>query len=162
MTFIILSWKYRQIAAIQSYDFVSKVQAIFCPQQPICDITGEYDSSTVLATLPASFTIGNTTIQTGHIPEVFRICCYHCACTCEVHGNCCLTKRVITNATYHANSTRNAMMSKCVESSLIGQGMISSKYYMIQKCFGETSNEPPHEKTNNLHRRKQRRRSASQ
>ena len=129
-----------QTNSSDAYDYVSKVQAIFCPQQPICDMTGEYNSSAVLATLPASLTIGNTTIQTEHIPEVFRICCYPCACSCEVDGNCCLTKRVITNAKYRANSTWNGMTSECVESSLNGQGMISSKYYMIQKCFMETSN----------------------
>ena len=40
-------------------------------------------------------------------------------------------------------------------------GIFFENFYLIMKTLSHKSFEPPHGKTNNLHRRKQRRRSAS-
>ena len=85
-------------------DFVSKIQAMFCPEQPICGRTEIQKSRNILATLPEYLPIEHHTVRTENISAVVGLCCYPYSCTCEVDDNCCPTKRVNNNSTKKVNN----------------------------------------------------------
>ena len=44
-------------------DYVTKMQALFCPNQPVCGANGELERPDVLGTLPAVISVGNVTVN---------------------------------------------------------------------------------------------------
>ena len=77
------------------YDYVTKIQAIFCSDQPICSVQGGLNSTDILKLLPQVIEIGTEVIGIEDIHEVIGACCLPCSCnpeTCVEDGNCCLTK----------------------------------------------------------------------
>ena len=164
----------KQTNGSDTLDFVSNIQATFCPEQPICGRTDIQKSRNILATLPEYLPIGNLTVRTENISAVVGLCCYPCSCTCEDDDNCCPTKRVNNNSTKTVNnnttkgvnkntivaeSTRFSMSSECAESTLYilsthsSTYMLSSRYYMIQECFRNISNNTLVSKCENPRRR---------
>ena len=81
------------------YDFVAKIQAIFCPDQPICASDGIRERSDVLATLPGAINVTSGVVRLEEISEFVGICCLPCSCEtlCHENENCCPTKYLLTN-----------------------------------------------------------------
>ena len=77
-------------------DYVTKMQALFCPNQPVCGANGELERIDVLGTLPAVITVGNVTVNVGDIADYVDVCCMHCSCSdaCWQVNNCCATKQM--------------------------------------------------------------------
>ena len=76
-------------------DYATKIQALFCPEQPICTDMGVRNRTDVLNTLPKAMEIGIEDIRIEDVHEVVGACCLPCSCdadTCKEDGNCCLTK----------------------------------------------------------------------
>ena len=120
-------------------EFITKVQAVFCPNQPVCG-TGDnhaVERSDVLASLNPAVTIGNKTEKLTDMASVFGICCVPCDCSnsCEIKGNCCPLKQ-------HVNSTRAVtdMGFSCIQASSAGFD-IADYYFMVNRCYGDRSNE---------------------
>ena len=75
-------------------DYATKIQALFCPEQPICTVESGRNSTDVLRTLP-KFGIGTEASQIEDVHKNVGACCLPCSCdsrSCKEDGNCCLTK----------------------------------------------------------------------
>ena len=77
-------------------DYVTKMHALFCPNQPVCGADGELERKDVLGTLPGVITIGDVTVNVGDIAESVDVCCMPCSCSdsCWKVNNCCATKQM--------------------------------------------------------------------
>ena len=78
-------------------DYAMKIQALFCPEQPICTAEAEKNRTDVLNTLTEIFEIGNEAIRIEDVHKIVSACCMPCSCdtkTCKENGNCCLSKTV--------------------------------------------------------------------
>ena len=76
-------------------NFATKVQTLFCPEQPICTDEGERNRTDVLSTLPDTMAVGTDAIRIEDMYEGVGVCCLPCSCdakTCKEDGNCCLSK----------------------------------------------------------------------
>ena len=76
-------------------NYATKIQALFCPEQPICTDEGERNRSDVLSTLPEIMEIGTEAIRTEYVHQIVGTCCLPCSCDakpCKEDGNCCLSK----------------------------------------------------------------------
>ena len=77
-------------------DYVTKMQALLCPNQPICGAEGYLERKDVLETLPAVLTVGSRTVNLEDIPSFVGVCCLPCSCfdSCRQNDNCCPTKQM--------------------------------------------------------------------
>ena len=78
-------------------DYTTKIQALFCPEQPICTAEADMNRTDVLNTLPDIFEIGTEDIRIDDVHKIIAACCMPCSCdtkTCKEKGNCCLSKKV--------------------------------------------------------------------
>ena len=77
-------------------DYVTKMQALFCSNQPVCGADGELERKDVLGTLPAMMSIGDVTVNVGDIADSVDVCCLPCSCSdsCWKVNNCCATKQL--------------------------------------------------------------------
>ena len=77
-------------------DYVSKVQALLCPNQPVCGAEGELEREDVLGTLPAVLSVGSLTINIEDVADSVDVCCLPCSCSdsCWQDDNCCPTKQM--------------------------------------------------------------------
>ena len=76
-------------------DYIARVQALFCPEQPICTADGERNSTEVLETLPEIIGIGADVTRLEDLHKIAAVCCLPCSCdpeTCQEDGNCCMSK----------------------------------------------------------------------
>ena len=143
--------------------YATSIQALFCPEQPICTDMGVRDRTDILSTLPEAMEIGIEDIEDVH--EVVGACCLPCSCdadTCKEDGNCCLTKvfldavgdnpdvdvQNLSGALGLLNdvpSESNLMHSECIKSSRISyrdkdateiaSDLDIPSYFMITQCF---------------------------
>ena len=77
------------------FDFASRIQALFCPEQPICTAEGDRNSAEVLKSLQKIIEIGTEVSQIEDVHKIVGACCLPCSCdtsTCKENGNCCLSK----------------------------------------------------------------------
>ena len=81
------------------HDFIAKIQAIFCPDQPICASDGIRGRHDVLDTLPEDINLTVDVMKLEEISEFVGICCLPCSCenSCHENENCCPTKYLLTN-----------------------------------------------------------------
>ena len=125
-------------------EFITKMHAAFCPNQPICD---SEDISTdkrgdVINELDPALLIGDKIVKLGDLSARLGLCCMPCDCSesCEMKGNCCPSKASID----HQRDV-SELHFDCVQAS--SQGYISSAnnkvpyYYMVSHCFGDRTNE---------------------
>ena len=77
-------------------DYVTKIQALFCPNQPVCGAEGELERKDVLGTLPAELSLGSLTVNIEDIANSVGVCCLPCSCSdsCRQDDNCCPTKQM--------------------------------------------------------------------
>ena len=76
-------------------DYAAKIQALFCPEQPICTDEGITNASDVLKTLPKAIAIDTETYRIEEVHKSVGACCLPCTCEtkrCREDGNCCLSK----------------------------------------------------------------------
>ena len=76
-------------------NYASWIQALFCPNQPVCTADGTKTSSDVLATLPKNVQIGTELYQIKDVHNIVGACCLSCSCdtrSCNEDANCCLSK----------------------------------------------------------------------
>ena len=80
-------------------DYVTKIQALFCPNQPICGPEGELTRQEVLETLPEAVTVNGRQVRLDDISDYAGICCLHCSCSdhCRQDSNCCPAKQLTTD-----------------------------------------------------------------
>ena len=80
-------------------DYVTKVQAMFCPNQPRCGPDGVLDRQEALGTLPAVMTVDGLTVRLEDISSFAGVCCLPCSCadSCRQDDNCCPTKQLTFN-----------------------------------------------------------------
>ena len=80
-------------------DYVTKMQALFCPNQPVCGADVELERKDVLETLPAVISVDNVTVNVGDIADSVDVCCMPCSCadSCRQADNCCPTKQILTD-----------------------------------------------------------------
>ena len=122
-------------------EYVAKIQAIFCPEQPFCGALLSDSRQNVINSLPASVTVENKTVMTDELKSFIGICCLPCSCedTCKYDNNCCLTK-VFDNNTIDDKLT-SSKGSECIASTSKSYrdkrlpGSIYSKYFMTTQCF---------------------------
>ena len=124
-------------------NYVSQIQTIFCPEQPICSGNVNQDRSLVMRNVYGNLHIGNYSLKVEAIHTFVGVCCLPCSCedTCHEHGYCCLTKflnssaivrdasgipivndrsgRRFTNATSDTTSLTDANVTKPVRSECI-------------------------------------------
>ena len=76
-------------------DYVMKIQALLCPDQPICSSDGVLEREDVLGTLPAALTVGNRTVKLQDVSSFIGVCCLPCSCadSCRQVDSCCPTKQ---------------------------------------------------------------------
>ena len=81
-------------------NYVSQIQAIFCPEQPICSGDGTEDRSLLMRNVSRYLRIGNYSVKMGAVHAFAGVCCLPCSCedTCHEHGYCCLTKFLNSSA----------------------------------------------------------------
>ena len=131
--------------SVSMAEYVAKIQAIFCPDQPFCGELATETRQDVLNTLPMTLNVNNNTIAVDQFQALVGICCFPCSCedTCRVDNNCCLTKEF-------ENKTKDVKMkskasSDCIASvsrSYKGKYYYSqrySNYFMITKCFSDAA-----------------------
>ena len=77
-------------------DYVSKMQALLCPNQPVCSAEGELERKDVLGALPAVLSVGSFTINIEDVANSVDVCCLPCSCSdsCRQDDNCCPTKQM--------------------------------------------------------------------
>ena len=77
-------------------DYVNKMQALLCPNQPVCGAEGELERKDVLGTLPAVLSVGNLTFNIEDIADSVEVCCMPCSCddSCRQDDSCCPTKQM--------------------------------------------------------------------
>ena len=80
-------------------DYVTKMQALVCPDQPVCGPEEELERKDVLGTLPASMTVGNVTVKLVDVASFVDVCCLPCSCSdsCRQVDNCCPTKQLFVD-----------------------------------------------------------------
>ena len=132
-------------------EYVAKIQAIFCPEQPFCGVLASETRQYVLNTLPETLTVENNTIRVAQLQALTDVCCLPCSCedNCKVDNNCCLTK-TFGNKTINVETEPN-ITSECIASTSRSyrQKLILDKHYsyysMITQCFiGKTSSIQSH------------------
>ena len=77
-------------------DYVTKMQALFCPNQPVCGAEGELERKDALGTLPSVLSVGSLTVNIEDIANSLDVCCLPCSCSdsCRQDDNCCPTKQI--------------------------------------------------------------------
>ena len=126
-------------------EYVAKIQAIFCPEQPFCGALLSDSRQNVINSLPASVTVENRTVMTDELKSLIGICCLPCSCedTCKYDNNCCLTK-VFDNNTFN-DKLISSKSSECIASTSdsykyrTGHGPAYPKYFMTTQCFSNTN-----------------------
>lgn len=123
-------------------EYVAKVQAIFCPDLPICDLKGPRERNDILKTVSEAIVTGNRTIWLEDIPTFVGACCLPCSCssTCFEASNCCPTK-------YYSTTDANIKpaITECIPATAKGYIISSNediqfaRYYMVIKCFEDKS-----------------------
>ena len=76
-------------------DYATKIQTLFCPEQPICTDEGITNASDVFDSLPKFIAIDTKAYQIEEIHKILGACCLPCTCEtkrCHEDGNCCLSK----------------------------------------------------------------------
>ena len=75
-------------------NYVSQIQAIFCPEQPICSGDRIQDRSLVIRNESEYLRIGSYSVKLEAVHAFVGVCCLPCSCEdiCHEHGYCCLTK----------------------------------------------------------------------
>ena len=83
-------------------DYVTKIQALFCPDQPVCGYHGPLDRKDVLGTIPAALILRNATVKLEDVHNFVGICCLPCSCSdsCWQNGNCCPSKQLVSSDKY--------------------------------------------------------------
>ena len=78
-------------------DYVTKIQALLCPDQPVCGAEGVLEREYVLGTLPAALTVGNRTVKLQDVSSFVGVCCLPCSCSdsCRQADSCCPTKQLL-------------------------------------------------------------------
>ena len=86
-----------ETTATTQLDYVTMMQVLMCPNQPVCGADGELDRRAVLDALPPALTIGNLMVNLEDISNAVGLCCLHCSCSdsCREDGNCCPIKQVL-------------------------------------------------------------------
>ena len=81
------------------FHYVTNVQALLCPNQPVCGAAGEVERTDVLGALSASLAVGNLTMNIEDIASSVGVCCLPCSCSdsCLQDDNCCPTKQMFIN-----------------------------------------------------------------
>ena len=77
-------------------NFVTRIQALLCPNQPVCGTQGELERKDVLGALPAELSFGSLTVNIEDIANSVGVCCLPCSCSdsCWQDDNCCPTKQM--------------------------------------------------------------------
>ena len=85
-------------------DFVRKIQALMCPEQPVCASgdNEQFEKDDILRALPTALMVGNVPVKLDNVHRYAGVCCLPCSCsdTCWQHENCCPTKQVLANDKY--------------------------------------------------------------
>ena len=87
-----------KVTADSFLDYVTKMQALFCPNQPVCGGNGELERKDVLGTLPtAALSIDNVSVAVEDLAQSVGVCCLPCSCadSCRQDENCCPTKQLL-------------------------------------------------------------------
>ena len=78
-------------------DYAKTIQALFCPEQPLCTNNGIRNRTDVMDTLPKTIVIGTEAYRIEEVHKIVGACCLPCSCdrrNCQEDGNCCLSKVV--------------------------------------------------------------------
>ena len=128
---------------VSIHEYIAMIQAIFCPEQPICTNGGVVYSTNILETLPADVTVDDKTLKLEDIKDFVGVCCLPCSCseTCQEDGICCLTK-------YYSNDPPNPDIIKreCIAANVASYTSRTSasaetpRYFMTTKCFEDNNN----------------------
>ena len=113
---------------------MTRIQKIFCPEQPICD-EGQTDGSTNDAFLFENLYIGNESMSVEDLKYLVGVCCLPCSCSdrCSEDDNCCLSKDLASVA------TSGVVKSECIAATANSYQRITTEaglmYFMINQCF---------------------------
>ena len=78
-------------------DYVTKMQALLCPNQPVCGFDGLLERKEVLGSLPGTLSINNISVALEDLAQSVGVCCLPCSCadSCRQDDNCCPTKQLL-------------------------------------------------------------------
>ena len=157
--------------ADNSLDYATKIQALFCPKQPICPTEGDRNLTDVVKTLPETVRIGTEVSLIEDVHKIVGSCCLPCSCdtrTCKENGNCCLSKTFadtlenspdmedqntlgVLDSLDDVSEFQHENVSECMKASWlsyrdkddseIADDLGLPAYFMITRCFGNNASQ---------------------
>ena len=127
--------------------FITKMQAVFCPNQPLCGSTKSQivERSDVIE-LNEELTIGDKNERLADLASVLGICCPPCDCTssCVTKGNCCPSSEYFN--TSKSESYFKMVGFSCIQPMSLSYvsdnpGQSATFYFMVNQCFEDRTNE---------------------
>ena len=126
------------------HEFLSMIQTLFCPDQPVCNQPDVTESSDALS---SDFTTSRGAYQRDIIKSL-KHCCLPCSCddvTCSENDNCCLTKQAISFETAQtpAETTIKTACIAATSRSYFSKHTLEntySRYSMVTRCFKNRDN----------------------
>ena len=127
------------------YEFLSKIQTIFCPDQPVCKQHNVIETSTVQST---DF-MTSQWINQRDIIQPLGLCCLPCSCndnTCTENDNCCLTKQIFDPEKAQSPQGNSTIQNDCIAAtskSYFSKTHVDFKYphySMVTRCFNNRDN----------------------
>ena len=103
-------------ASPTKYDFIIRVQSLFCPTQPICGNYGNRSHDDIINEIP-SLEIHNKTVMARELNHLIGVCCLPCSCddSCIDNDRCCLTKLAMDLENGGRSTERQpAIKSECI------------------------------------------------
>ena len=127
--------------------FAMKIQAVFCPQQPLCSSAGVLDRKDVIEEITSSLVINGKAINPNELSTIAGMCCFPCLCddSCLENENCCLTKHVNDYESGNVTSTPG-IKSECIAAtskSYVSKSKLGNeypRYSMITQCYKDVEN----------------------
>ena len=127
------------------HEFLSKIQTLFCPDQPVCKQHDVIES-------PIAQSIDLMTsywTSQKKIIQPLGLCCLPCLCVenaCAENDNCCLTKQAVDLRKDHPSSVDKIIENDCIAAtskSYFSKTNVDFKYphyYMVTRCFSNREN----------------------
>ena len=126
------------------HEFLSKIQTMFCPDQPVCKQNDVNETSTVQS---IDF-MTSQGINQREIIQPLGLCCLPCSCndnTCAENDNCCLTKQTI-NVEKSQTGVNRTIQNNCIAAtskSYFSKTSLDTNYphySMVTRCFNNRDN----------------------
>ena len=130
------------------HEILSKIQSVFCPEQPLCDQDGERVDAIESSTAIVNDSKLLRWINQKEIIELTGLCCLPCLCDnnkCSENDNCCLTKQA-ASLKKAQEPVHTEFKNECIGAtsmSYFSKTTSDNKYphySMVTNCFNNRDN----------------------